>query len=495
MPFFKPLLAILVGLSAVAGVGSRLAQESSPGPATGRSCATPQAQCRYGYVMDPNTGCPTDVCAPRAPGAAEVQESPQAQPPSQPNGEVPSKEDGYQGGDQGQGDERCKADMLRNLTRWEKDLFRGFDQQMRNLRSNKVQIPAELTAAVNGLHQQFAAAKSAGSCQEMNDANNAINDAVQPLMEQIQALEQAANDARCVKDSLRGIKDLERQPLKDMDRKIKALERQKIAPPADIVTTLAKIRELIAQAKQATTCQDASEASQEVFEAWNEIQEKFMILDFLAQAPRMIKQIEREMRSVNQQWARAVRQARANKTDLSDLIAKGDAIIAELKAMFDEFKALISSGDVERMQAMEGRGQDAELKRDDLFQIIQTVQALANAPREIRRIENRITFLRRTSKQLGRKNDVAELDACIESLAASNAAVKSVAALRPIDVDRLIDAFQTVEDDLGKCDDILEDLQGKRGVFEDAFGGFPGGGGLNGGPPRETMKPLEAPVP
>lgn len=524
MPFLKPF-AILVGFLTAATIGTSIADPASSRLAQDAvrqsGCAAPQVSCRYGYVPDPATGCPTDVCAPKSEGvsAPQTEQTPSAaaacpaladvqcgeseeqykyttpegctlvgcRPKGSGDQNQGQGQDQWQGQDQGQGDERCKADMLRNLTRWEKDLFRGFDQQMRNLRSNKVQIPAELTAAITGLRQQFAAAKSAGSCQEMNDANNAINDAVQPLMEQIQTLEQAANDARCVKDSLRGIKDLERRPLKDMDRKLKALEKQRIAPPADIVSALAKIRELIAQAKQATTCQDISELNQEVFGMWNDLQEKFMILDMLAQAPRMIKQIDRELKNIDRQWAQAVRRARVSKADLSDAIAKGDRIIATLHALFEEFKAIVAAGDFERLQEMDERGQEADEKREELFQIMNTIQALSNIPREISNLSRRANDLRRLAREMGRRgSDASELLSCLDGFVPAIDTIKRLAAQKPVDIDQLADAIQTGEDAMGQCQDLADELIGKRGVLEDAFGG-----GFNGGAPR-AQKPVES---
>lgn len=488
MPFLRPLVAILIGLSAAAGVGSRLTQETAPPsppppasvPASVPGCSAPQVQCRYGYVPD-DRGCPSDFCAQRPVGA--VEETPPAAAPSerQPSGQ-PGEQQQFQGPD----DARCLADNLRNLARWEKDLFRGIDQQLRGYRSSKTPVPDDVQAAVNNLRQQFAQAKSAGSCQEMSELNNQLNEAVQPVLEQLHQLEQVANDARCVKDSLRGILELERRPIKEMDRKLRALEKQKIAPPADIVTALDSIREKIAQAKQATTCEDISGLNQEVFGQWNDMQEKFFILDFLAQAPRMLKQIDRELNTIDRQWARAVKQARGSATDLSDLVAKGEGIIAEMHALFEEFKSVVSSGDIERMMGMEDRGQDAEEKRSDLFEIINTVQALANIPREIKGLDRRVADLRRQARNAERqKADAGELRACLDGYGPVVASLKAVAAQKPIDQDALADAIQNAEEEMGKCQDLADDLSGRRGVLEELFSG-----GLQRGIPQ----PLGAPV-
>lgn len=503
MPFLRPLLAILIGFSAVAGIGSRLAQETPPPPpasvpASVPNCSAPQVQCRYGHVPDPNTGCPTDVCAPRAAGAAE-ETPPASTSPGQPStspGEQPRFEGGSPGNGNGPDDRRCLADNLRNLTRWEKDLFRGFNQQLKNFRTSKVPVPAEVTAGIDAIHQMFAQAKSAASCQELGDLNSQINEAVQPVMDQLHELEQAANDARCIKDSQRNVADFERHPFRDADRKIKQLEKQGIAAPADLKAAVEKVRDLLAQIKQATVCEDAQGLMQEVFSTFQEAQDKFMMLDMLSQMPRMIKQIERELKNTDRQWARAVKQARASTTDLSDQIAKGDAINAELRGLFDEFKSAVTAGDFEKLQTMEDRGQDAEAKRDDLFEIINTVQALANIPREIKGLDRRVADLRRQARDADRhKADASELRACLDGYGPVIANLKAVAAQKPVDKDTLADAIQNAEEEMGTCQDLADDLSGRRGVLEELFrGGQNGGPGFGSGPTRGTPQPLVAPI-
>src|SRR3989338_7686423 len=126
----------------------------------------------------------------------------------------------------------------------------------------------------------------------------------------------------------RGLKDMERHSVGDLERRVKQLSRQKVQIPQDVTDTIAKMKELFAQAKQATTCEGMQEFQQQIQELQGNSQEFFMKLEFLAQAPKMVKQIDRELKNVERRWNQSKRRAASAKAYFPDLISRGDSILS-----------------------------------------------------------------------------------------------------------------------------------------------------------------------
>ncbi len=320
--------------------------------------------------------------------------------------------------------------------------------------------------------------------------------------EERQKKQEEEGNKRCLKDMQRGMKGTER-PIKDLEKKIAQIKRSKGTVPPAVEETVANLKAGLAKIKAATTCDEAQEIQGELSESMENMQDLFMQLEFAAQAPKIVKQIKQGYGMLDKMWKRALLMAKKSKVDLSEQVAKGQAIHDELKAMFDQMIAAVNSGDFEVMQNMMESGMEADEKRQELEEVVQIIDAMRNTGKMISGLNQHLNGLKRGVAQLKRKKvDVTEINACLANAKGGIDAVKSATKVRPIDFDTLIETFEAANDVLDQCDDLIGAASGQEeeGVFDDFFSdkvqkqiqsrprpqggeeGGPGGGGEFGGP-------------
>lgn len=283
---------------------------------------------------------------------------------------------------------------------------------------------------------------------------------------------QAEQDKRCVQDVQRGLKDFEKFAIKDIERRINQAKRKKVTIPASMTEALEKMKALLTEVKGATACDDAQEAMQELFTVQQDNQEEFQKLDFLMQVPQILQQISREFKKTDSAWKSAVKKANASKTDLSDLVAKGQAIHDELNALFEKMKSAVAAGDFDAIQAAMDEGDGAMDKQQDLFGVINTIEALRNTGRYLQQFNKRLSDMNRMMQKLKRqKQDVTELAACIQQARGVVEGTKVLLAQKPVDPDELAASFESAEDAFGQCQDVIDGLNGAgdQGIFDNFF--------------------------
>ena len=324
--------------------------------------------------------------------------------------------------------------------------------------------------------------------------------------EERQKKQEEEGNKRCLKDMQRGMKGTER-PIKDLEKKMAQIKRNKGIVPVAVEETVANLKAGLAKIKAATTCDEAQEIQGELSESMENMQDLFMQLEFAAQAPKIVKQIKQGFTMMTKMWNRALASAKKSKVDLSEQVAKGQAIVDELKAMFDQMIAAVNSGDFEIMQNMMEAGDAAEEKRGELEEVVQIIESVKNTGKMISGLNQHLNGLKRAIPQLKRqKKDVTEINACLAAGKTAIDAVKSAAGSKPIDLDALIETFESANDILDQCDGLIGAATGQEeeGLFDDFFSdkvqkqiqsrprpqggeeeggpGGPGGGGEFGGP-------------
>ncbi len=293
------------------------------------------------------------------------------------------------------------------------------------------------------------------------------------MNEERQKKQEEEQNKQCLKQMQKGVGQMAR-PVKELEAKIAKIERQKATAPAAAKELVAKMKVALQAVKDATTCDEAQAAQEELSGMMEDMQDIFMQLEFAAQAPKIVKQIKQGFGMMDKMWKRALANASKSKVDLSEQVAKGQAIYNELKAMFDQMIAAVSSGDFEQMQSMMEAGDGAEEKRQELEDVIQTIDAVRNTGQMLKGLNQHLAGLKRGVSQLKRqKKDVTEINGCLAAGTTAVTAVKTAAAAKPVDLDALVDAFEGANDILGQCDELIGTASGQeqKGLFDDFFGG------------------------
>ncbi|MBI4098534.1 MAG: hypothetical protein HY437_00695 [Candidatus Magasanikbacteria bacterium] len=449
MSIFSSLVSFLLGVYGVAFVGAQIL-ETPPPPSTyssngeysvpAQSCPVLSAQCPFGYVYDNATGCGINECAPDP--AIQQKES----------------------------DDRCVKDQKRSLEDFNRYQIKDGERRIKELVRNKVAAPADVQALIGQMKVGYTSALGLSECQDLNTATQDLYQLSNEFNDKIRDVEDAMNAARCLKDAQRELKDFEGFSIKEVERKIAQAKKQKVVIPEAITVGFAQVKALLAEAKKATECQDLQDAKSEMHSVNNELQDETRKLDFLMQIPQMVKEITREMKDLDRQWKSTKSKAKSSKADLSEFMAKGQQLFDELQALFNEFKSVIALGDIEQIQGFEERGAEAEDKEGELREIMNTVEALRNAPRYIQGLERRMKDTRRMTKNMQRdqKIDTSALDACLTNLQPVLDAAKSASKQRPVDPDAMADAFADMEEGMADCDELSRQLQG---IQEEQFFG------------------------
>src|SRR3989344_5665218 len=200
---------------------------------------------------------------------------------------------------------------------------------------------------------------------------------MQKEQDERQKKQEEEQNKRCLTDMKRGMKGMER-PIKDLEKKIAQVKRQKATVPAAVADTLATLKAGLQQMNAAQTCDDAQEIQGQLSDSMENMQDLFMQVEFALQAPKIVKQIKRDIGMLEKEWKRTKAAGLKSKVDLSEQLNEGERIYQELKAMGDQMIAAVASGNFEIMQEMMEQGTGGEEKREELMDVIQTIQAVKN---------------------------------------------------------------------------------------------------------------------
>lgn len=473
MSYFMPLFGFLFGLFGLAYAGAQVMELPTPTPPKGgeysypatpaQTCPDLTADCPFGYMYDNATGCTSNECAPD-----------------------PAIK-------QGEWDAQCVKDQQRSIKDFERFNIKDAERQFKEAERAKFAVPAEAKTTFEQMKTQWQKAQVQTTCQDLQDAAKEMYDFSNDLNAIMRDVQDAMNAARCLKDAQRELKDFEGFTIKETQNRFKKAAQKKIAVPPALVEGFSRVKELFAEARKATNCNDINDAKNEMYNLNNDLQEEVMKLDFLMQMPQMLKQITQELKNIERQWKTAVNKAKRSKADLSDLIGRGQGLLDSMKAIFGDIKTAAASGDLERIRdVMEGGDQEAREHENEIFEIIRTVEALSNAPRYIKELDRRMKDMGRQAKDMQRfqQADTGSFTACLDNVKPLISVAKEEAGRRPADPEEMMDAFSAVEEAFSDCDEIRRSLEGTQ---EEFFGEFIPDKMLQTAPPMMAPPTLEAP--
>ncbi|MEK7532173.1 MAG: hypothetical protein AAB579_01020 [Patescibacteria group bacterium] len=220
-----PLLSFIMGLMGVAYVGAQVMTAPPPPPPTqyggeysvpAQTCPELTAQCSFGYAYDKATGCSSNECAPDP--AIQQQEW----------------------------DAQCVKDKQRELKDFERNSIKDTERRFKELEKNKFVVPAEAKANFEQMKAAWQKAQGLVNCQDLNDATKDMYDFSNEVNGGLRDAEDVMNNARCIKDAQRELKDFERYAIKDPEQKILRAKKQKVAIPSNITDGIARLKELMA---------------------------------------------------------------------------------------------------------------------------------------------------------------------------------------------------------------------------------------------------------
>lgn len=465
MSFFAPLFGYILslfGFVAVSAAMLELPMPATPAAYSVKTCPELTAQCEFGYMSDNATGCAINECA--------------------PDPAIKQRE----------WDAQCVKDQQRSLKDFERYNIKDTERRFKELERAKITVPAEARTGFEQMKAQWQQAQGLPTCQELQDAAKGMNDYSNDINNVLRDAESAMFDVQCAKQAQQEWKDFERYNIKDVETKLRKAAQKKVTVPPVLVDGLPRLKELLAAARSGgATCTEIQDARSELHSLNNDLQEASMQLDFLMQVPQIIKQAAQEIKNTERQWKTALNKAKRSKADLSDLIARGNSLINELKGIFEEFKAVITSGDMDRMRDIKERGESmGQESQNELFEIIRTIDALSNAPRYIKELDRRMKDVRRQAKDMERfqKADTSAFTACLDNVGPFITNAKEEVGRRPADPEALMDAFSAVEEAFSDCDELRRELEGTR---EEFLGEFIPDAMLK----QSTKVPMQTPMP
>lgn len=268
-----------------------------------------------------------------------------------------------------------------------------------------------------------------------------------------------------------GMKQMGRM-LDQMKRRIKALERRKVAIPEEITDGLATIDELRAKMEAATSPEEIGEFGPQMAELVQDVNESFGDIERLAEFPRLRVQANRMIQQFERQYKRLEARAKVRKIDVAEELAAARVLLDEMKAALKAAEEAVAQGNAEEAfeQLQSGvfeRGDEVGEKMFALEIVAQAPQQINRKNREIRTLENRI---RQKERQ---KIDVIEAKDLLVAAKARFEELKQMVRVRPLPIDDLVAGIEEFED-------LMDQVRAALGEVEPGF---------------ETFKPFELELP
>jgi len=223
------------------------------------------------------------------------------------------------------------------------------------------------------------------------------------------AIQQKESDDRCVKDQQRSLKDFNQYQIKEAERRLKELVRNKVAAPADVQALIGQMKAGYTSALGLTACQDLNTATQDLYQLSNDFNDKIRDVEDVMNAARCIKDAQRELKEFEgysiKDVERKIAQAKKQKVVIPEAITAG---LAQVKALFAEAKKATGCQDIQdaksEMHSANNDLQDHTMQLDFLIQMPQMIKQIT---REMKNIERQ--WKTAASKAKKSKADLSEL--------------------------------------------------------------------------------------
>ncbi len=218
-------------------------------------------------------------------------------------------------------------------------------------------------------------------------------------------------------------KKMQEQQLKQMKKHLDQMEQQvkqferiltkiKVTPPAKLTETIAKIKEIIAKARAATTMDEWQAAGvEDIRDLFDSLQESRGQLEMLARWPQTLKQVDVQLKRLNNELAKAKKMVTkvSKDIDLTSTYSSFEEVVGKLKLARDNAVAKVEAGAAE--EAFQLLQDDFFGQLDDIFKYQRTIQMMSNLGKFKAEFQRGVAQLDRRIKKLERnkKIDVTEI--------------------------------------------------------------------------------------
>lgn len=366
---------------------------------------------------------------------------------------------------QQQDQKRQLQNMKNNMKPMENNL-KQFEKQMKANEKKGLTMSPEAQQKLAGVKAKIETLKNTASAEELQNFDmGELNNDMQELE---QTRREAEESQRRVQDMQRNMKGAE-QGLTQFERQVNTLAKKKIAIPAELKDTIAKIKTIFAVVKKAKSWEEMEAAGVE------DLQDLMMSLDEYRQQLEMLSRWPQTEKQINQEIKKLDTQYKRSQSTVAKLAKKGIDMAAELAAFkeaIDKIKSVradvvakIKSGTSEDIQAaFDLLESDFYGQMEDVWQyqrIIDTMSNLGQFQSQFKqRIKQAQTMIRKLKSQ---KIDTADLAAALNELNVKGNEILAMLKEKPVDQEAVMDALQEMEG-LGAD---FENLVGETGGGQD----------------------------
>ena len=270
-----------------------------------------------------------------------------------------------------------------------------------------------------------------------NDDMDTLRELMNDLREEQQSMQRLAEFRKNIVYTERGVKNFERQ--------LTTLQKQKIVIPADVTANLDKIKQLIATVKTATSWEEMQTAGvEDLGDLMDTLNESRNNLEMLARWPKTLKQMDKEITNLNRQVKKAktvVDRLIKKDIDLTENYNKFVEMADKLKAARDDAKAKMEAGDSEGAFSVAEDSFFGQL--EETYQSMKVIETMSNLGTFTSGFKSELNKAKQTIKQLAKKKiDVTELQAIYDETKAKGDETLALIKIKPVDEEAVITAME-----------------------------------------------------
>jgi len=352
-----------------------------------------------------------------------------------------------------------------------KDMKRGATQMERRVKQFETVLAKEVkkgTAIPEGVNEKLVQAKAmidklknATTVEEIQDFDmSEFNDIMDSLEEIRQNVFEAAQRLAQIK------KDMDRGPtkgLKEFEKQLAKLKKQKITIPAEITDGIAKIKEILSVIKNAKTLDEVESAGLEdlsdLFDSMDQYRQQ---LEYMSRWPQTLKQVDKQMTNLNKSLKRMktiVASLAKKEIDLQSNYTAFEEAVAKMKTVRDEAVAKVQAGVWE--DALDMLENDFFGQMDDVMQNQIVIESMSNLGRFTSNFKTNISSTQRQINSLKKKKiDITELQELLDQAKTKGNEVVALIKVKPIDAEAILSGMEEMEDLRQQFGDKYSELSG-----------------------------------
>lgn len=234
-----------------------------------------------------------------------------------------------------------------------------------------------------------------------------------------------------------------------------------IALPQELTETLTKVDEVAKAVKEAKGPDELEMAVSDLNDQMQLIQEWIHKLPRLVQLPRLLKQADLQIKTLDRTYLNLGRRAKTAKLteDLKEIFAEFKTAIDEQKTMLAEIK---ESAKTDLETAMDNLEQEFFSNLDNVYSHQRTIEMALNIKQGLNKISLEMKRADQTLKTLKRKKvDITELTELLNTAKSQFTELKTLAAIKPFDPEAVIAALDELMTSKQEFDDLVEELTGQ----------------------------------